>query len=343
MLADGKSANTQLWKRQLEHFGHAEVLVWSFLPIAKWLRLVYMIKEFFEVKRLIRVFQPDVLIAYRTTSYGFLGSLTGFHPFVVAAQGEDDVWPPGHWSNFIVRRLAKRAAITADLIHVWSENMLPSILKHGVSKSKVLIRHRGIDFNRFIFKVPFINENQLIFVTTRSLNKEYNHIIIFNGILQAAMRNKHIHFIWHILGDGPLRLHLKKRALEVPDNFKVILHGAVSYETVILTLSESDVYISLPETEGFSSSLLEAMASGCIPMVSKLPANHLFINQLDNGFLLDFDEKSIADACSNVWENREYWKSKVLVNRDKAIELAEVQSSVSLFIKQYNELIDVRN
>ena len=42
-----------------------------------------------ELKKVIRGFKPDIMHAHFATSYGLLGALSGFHPFVLSVWGSD--------------------------------------------------------------------------------------------------------------------------------------------------------------------------------------------------------------------------------------------------------------
>jgi glycosyltransferase involved in cell wall biosynthesis len=48
--------------------------------------------------------------------------------------------------------------------------------------------------------------------------------------------------------------------------------------------------VSIPNTDGTSISLLEAMAYACIPFVSNLPANKEWVKDGENGFVVDAGE-----------------------------------------------------
>jgi hypothetical protein len=41
----------------------------------------------------IKLQRPDMVIAERTTSYGFLAALSGVKPVAIAQQGITDLWP----------------------------------------------------------------------------------------------------------------------------------------------------------------------------------------------------------------------------------------------------------
>ena len=49
--------------------------------------------------------------------------------------------------------------------------------------------------------------------------------------------------------------------------------------------SKSKIYISIPESDGTSVSLLEAMSAGCIPIVSDLPVSYEWVKDTFNGVI----------------------------------------------------------
>jgi len=49
--------------------------------------------------------------------------------------------------------------------------------------------------------------------------------------------------------------------------------------------AQAQWYLSLPLSDSVSVSVLEAMAQGCIPLLSDLPANHELVRSSDNGWV----------------------------------------------------------
>src|SRR5207344_1149147 len=58
------------------------------------------------LREVMREIQPDILVAYRVTSYGFAAAASGFHPLVVAAQDEKTVYPTNSRINRLLTRYA---------------------------------------------------------------------------------------------------------------------------------------------------------------------------------------------------------------------------------------------
>ena len=56
-------------------------------------KIIYL-KSFFDLKKFINRVQPDLLHAHYASSYGFLGLLTGFKPFILSVWGSDIYYFP---------------------------------------------------------------------------------------------------------------------------------------------------------------------------------------------------------------------------------------------------------
>lgn len=339
MLAEAGTANTQNWVDSLTRFGKSTVEVWSFPKYPSWLRLLYIPIAVLKVRRKIRNFKPDVVIGYRTTSYGFIGALTNFHPLVLAAQGESDVWPPNHWSNHISSKMAKHAIRNASLIHAWGKNMVPALVSLGARTEQLLVLSRGIDMEKFTYKVPFSNDSQITLIVSRSLYPEYHHEILLKAYAKVVHKRPEVNFKLIVAGDGPLLLQLKEQCLNLEIGNHVLFAGRLDSTSLSAHLSEADIYISLPDTEGISSSLLEAMASGCYPIVTDLPANREFIESGKNGMLVSLEVDEVVNAILSVLDNKE----KILLssegNRSLIEQHADTRINSAKFVARYKQLV----
>lgn len=339
MLGDERSANTKNWVNSLTCFGPANVEVWSFPKYPSWLRLLYVPIAVFKVRRKIDRMKPDIIIGYRTTSYGFIGALTKFRPLVLAAQGESDVWPPGHWSNVLTGWMASYAIREADIIHAWGKNMVPALLSLGANKNNVVVMPRGIDVSKFTYKTPATFENQMTLITTRSLFPEYHHDILIEAFAEVVKKCPKTHWKLIIVGAGPLKQQLMNLCANLKIDDKVFFTGKLELPALSNYLSESDIYISLPDTEGISASLLEAMASGCYPIVTDLPANREIIESEKNGRLVPLNSLAVTSAILELPNRKQEIQEATIMNRS-AVELyADSRVNAPKFVSMYKQLI----
>jgi len=59
----------------------------------------------------------------------------------------------------------------------------------------------------------------------------------------------------------------------------------------------SDLVVSIPLFDGISETLLEAMAAGCIPVLSDIPPNRIIVPDPDNAIFTRADApETLADA-----------------------------------------------
>ena len=92
--------------------------------------------------------------------------------------------------------------------------------------------------------------------------------------------------------------------------------GRINNNDIPKFLQQANFYISTPITEGVSASLFEAMASGCLPIVSDLPGNRCWIQQKENGILVTIEnEFNLAEEIEWAFKNTDFTKKAIIENR----------------------------
>jgi glycosyltransferase involved in cell wall biosynthesis len=84
-----------------------------------------------------------------------------------------------------------------------------------------------------------------------------------------------------VANDGSRRAELERLSGE-----RVQFVGRVDAETQALHYAAARWFVSLPVSDSVSVSVLEAMAQGCIPILSDLPANRELVRDGENGMIL---------------------------------------------------------
>ena len=89
-----------------------------------------------------------------------------------------------------------------------------------------------------------------------------------------------------VANDGSLRdaLQAHVRRLGLQDRVRFV--GRLDAETQAGHDARARWYLSLPRSDSVSVSVLEAMAHGCVPLLSDLPANRELVRDGDNGLVL---------------------------------------------------------
>ena len=115
-------------------------------------------------------------------------------------------------------------------------------------------------------------------------------------IIQKA--NKKARF-W-ITGLGSQEQELKKLASKLKVERSVEFKGYMNREDLEELFQKADLYVSTSLSDSTSVSLLEAMASGLVPVVTDIPGNREWIEDRKNGFLfMPGDYQALADKV--IW------------------------------------------
>lgn len=342
-LGETYRADAVTWMNGLKEFGDFEIITWELkTPNTTFISRLARIFEFntalFQIKKLVKKHQPDMVIAERTTSYGFLAALSGVKPVAIAQQGRTDLWPEKSILLPLKKIIQHYAFQKADLIHAWGPVMTISMKKANVDMNKVLVLPKGIDLDQFKNKKN-IPSGKITAIVTRSLMPEYCH----NVILQAfgILNQKGIDFELTIVGDGKLLPMLKELAKKLGIENKVHFTGRIPNTKLPELLQQSNFYISMPITEGVSASLFEAMASNCYPVVTDIPGNQSWIKHRENGQLITIgDTEMLAEELLWAFENSDYRNAAVLKNRKFVEENADYNTNMEIIAHKYHELIN---
>ena len=327
----------------LKEFGDFEIITWELqIPNNSFLNRMLRTVEFsfapIAIRKIICQHKPDMIIAERTTSYGFLAALLGLKPAAIAQQGRTDLWPEDSITIPFKKLLQNYAFKNATLIHAWGPVMAESMAKAKVDLSKVLILPKGIDLGKFENKNNS-NSNKIQAIVTRSLLPEYRHDVILKAF--GILHQKGIDFSLTIIGNGKQLDSLKTLAKELNIENKVIFTGRIPNTELPKLLQESNIYISMPITEGVSASLFEAMACGCYPIVSDIPGNKSWIRHRENGQLITVDDiEMLANEIIWAFENRTIRNLAVTNNREFIEKHVNYKTNMKIIADKYHELID---
>jgi len=290
-VADANHANAANW---LEYFatelGH-EVHVISFTQVTREIKGVILYDlttknklllptRILALRKLFKKINPDLVVAYRVQSYGFLSACTGFHPLVLVAQSRTVVWPP---SSRIMAWFCTYAIHRADWILSWAEHTTHRLMQLGADRNIIDTFPRGVRPELFFPRPKGAASNGQTIITTRSLIPDYKYDDIIHAIHDLSDIIAGVKY--QIAGEGKSRLHLEKIVQQLGLHEHVEFLGYVPNVNLPDRLHEADVYVSAYLEDGVSMSLLEAMACGLLPVVPDTEPNHIWVQDGVNGLL----------------------------------------------------------
>lgn len=280
-------------------------------------------------RALVRRLAPDVLHAHYATSGGLAALACGFRPTVVTAHGTDlrvgarsALWRP------LLRAVFERA----DCVNTVSDGLKELAVGLGVDAERIVVLSPGVDTARFRGPLqPGPKGGPLRLLCTRQLESVYDPAAIVEAL--AIARRRGLRFTMTFAGDGSLRPAVEALVRRRGLAGMVSLLGAVGHDAVPGLLRRHDVYLSSSRADGTSLSLLEAMATGLFPIVSRIPANAAWLEDGAGGFLhaagdpadlarriLEFSRRpSAAEAAARL--NRQ----RVLARGDRRVNMRRLE------------------
>jgi glycosyltransferase involved in cell wall biosynthesis len=191
-----------------------------------------------------------------------------------------------------LERLALRLT-KLDRIAVVNPATREILVRRGFCRDSIVVVGNGVDIHDYCFcenKDP----HSLIYVGRLTELKRVSSLIRIVSMIKKEIPD----VLLHIVGDGPKCGEVNRRikALGVSDN--VAMHGYVSEEEKIALLASSAIYLSNSCFEGFGIPLVEAMATGTVPVVSDIDAHRLIFQGEDVGYLANCHEDMAARAVA---------------------------------------------
>lgn len=240
------------------------------------------------VRRAISQWKPDIVFALYLSSAGVVASFSGHPRLVVSARGCD----VNRWIGVQPWPLVFRAqAAVSRMVHAVSRPLGETLVSRaGVPREKVYVAPLGIDTTRFVRFDPSLRPGRGRMICTRSHDEVYDQPTLLRAMRRLKGRNAEFQLTF---------AHPRKAEVTRAQVAEMGLEGVVSFlpgytlEQLPLLLGRHDLYVSASLRDGTSSSLLEAMATGLLPVVSDIDANREWVDDGVNGLLFPVGDDEI--------------------------------------------------
>ena len=268
-----------------------------------------MLKNVHKLKSIIREFQPDVIHVHQANAYGFITSLAnqGKKPLVLTTWGSDVLTLP---KRSILHRCMVKYVLNSAIEITADAQFMADAINELVGPMPVVIANFGVEIATVENTLP----RDKVIYSNRMHEPLYR---IEQIILQSApflLANP----AWklRIAASGSQTERLKQISEQLLPESSVEFIGFQSAQENRENYLRSTVYVSIPNTDGTSISLLEAMAYGCLPVVYDLPANREWIENGVNGIvsngnlseemmeILEMDHVSIQEKNAKIIEEK---------------------------------------
>jgi glycosyltransferase involved in cell wall biosynthesis len=300
------------------------------------------------LKRVVAAIAPDVFHAHYAVEHGFYGAWAGFHPYVVSAWGSDLLVE----SHKTLGGLAARYALTrADLVTANDPSLAQRAVELGVPAGRVQVVRLGIDDVFWETSPPYPlsasgeggsepSEDRArapTIISDRALEPLYNVDVVLHAF--ARVRNVLPEARLIVAHDGSLRRQLETLAVSLSLGDAVSFVGRIGPDDLAKALRASHVYVSVPDSDSFALSTLEAMASGAFPVLSRLPSVTGMIEDGVNGLLVPSgDVSSLAAALQRALSDASLRQSAAVQNRALAEAAGNLERNMLAMERLYYRL-----
>lgn len=246
-----------------------------------------LLKSYRLLKNYMERLNPEVIHIHQVNRLAYFVSKVAHSlsiPVITTAWGSDVLLIPqkNAFFHFLVKQTLKRShVVTAD-----SQDMIEAMNVIVPSDKYVLLQY-GID--------PIQPADKQTIVFSNRLHKKLYRIDQVINYFSAFVQQ---HPEWKLViggtGDETEGLMNQVKHLNLED--KVEFVGWLQKAENVAWYGKSTIYISIPESDGTSVSVLEAMSAGCIPIVSDLPVSKEWITNGVNGIIERDGENPLVKA-----------------------------------------------
>lgn len=172
-------------------------------------KLTYL-KALPKVRSIIKEFKPDIVHAHYATSYGLLGALSGFSPFILSVWG-GDVFSFPH-KSFFHKNLLKYNLKRADKI--LSTSYVMATETKSYTHKDIEVTPFGVDMEQFkpMEVKSLFDKDDIVIGTVKTLEEKYGIEYLIRAFKIVSSKHKNLPLKLLIVGGGSLDSELKNLA-----------------------------------------------------------------------------------------------------------------------------------
>lgn len=291
------------------------------------------------LKRIIKHFKPDILHAHYATSYGLIGALSGFHPFILSVWGADVYDFPSR--SKLHKKIFQYNLKKADVILSTSHIMKDEVKKY--TSKEVVVTPFGVDVEKFRKKEFVGKENGVINIgTIKPIEEKYGIIYIIEAAKLVIERNRNHNFKFYLIGSGSdldsYRKVIHEKGLDPYFN----VTGRIPFSEISNYHNLMDIFlnVSIDDSESFGVATVEAMACEKPVVVTDVGGLMEVVDHGKFGIVIPKkDSLALANAIDNLVNNPDEALQLGLKARKNVLDRYNWSDNLSQMITIYESII----
>jgi glycosyltransferase involved in cell wall biosynthesis len=300
-------------------------------------KLLYF-KAVVQIRRIIRQFGPDILHAHYASSFGLLGALSDFHPFIVSVWGSDVYTFP---SSFLRRAMLRFTFSKADKILSTSRAMKKETNQY--TDKEIGLTPFGIDVTKY-YPEPvagLFNKGDIVIGTVKTLKKNYGieYLVRAFHLLKVKFPAAPLKLL--IVGGGDQMDYLKNLAGQLGIMKYSLFTGFINPNEVAAYHNMLDIYVAPSIKESFGVAILEASACGKPVVVSNVGGLPEVVDDGITGYVTEKgDPEKLADKIEKLLFDENLRIRLGQKGREKVMKDYNWNESVETMVVIYNGFRD---
>lgn len=267
------------------------------------LKLIDLFQQVRVTRNALLNFRPDVIHALRIQNEGYLAAFSCAGDYFVSSWGSDFI--DTATNSFIHRQLTKFTLKHATQFMADCERDVFLATKFNLPQGVpryVFPGNGGVNSEIFYPPVVFCRTATILYCRGMSRVTRIDTLLDGFKLLQASSNN-----VAHLTILAPTGTHREFKELIIDreiDSATITLRDFVDPVELAKTMREHTVFVSPMLSDGVPNSMLEAMASGMIPVMSDLESVREHITNGVNGYIFDPNSaNSLCEALKQAVEN----------------------------------------
>jgi glycosyltransferase involved in cell wall biosynthesis len=184
---------------------------------------------------------------------------------------------------------------------------------------------------------PYKNQGELIMGTLALISPMKNHLEILNALVSVQYK-----IVWHIFGpvkDQDYWGQCNEVVKQLPDNIKVIYHGAIPPDQVLSALEKIQVFILPSKSENFGHAILEALSAGK-PVITTNTTPFTNLNEFKAGYTVAINQLE-SELSSAIDQFSKMGSDEFSTYQKGAAHFANNFVNVENLKKQYRTMFEI--
>jgi glycosyltransferase involved in cell wall biosynthesis len=290
--------------------------------------LITWLFNYRQIKAMLHVEKPEIIHVHQLNRLAWMVAQAAESlsiPLVTTAWGSDVLIVPK--KNAFLKKITKYILDKSRFVTADSQDMIDAMMEISAHPQRYVHLQYGIE--------AVLPGNKEYIIYSNRLHKPLYRIdLIIRQFAEFYPSNQS----WKLVigASGSLTDELKQLAAELLPLTAFEFIGWVDAQTNAQWYAKARMYVSMPESDGTSVSLLEAMSANCIPILSDLPVSHEWIIHMKNGVILDGYSNPFENALKIEDENC------FRINQELIQNQALRTATMSKFFKIYQSTLSTK-